>query len=307
MILGSMPYVVATVRGEVEGGQTYLLSRIGEYTRAPQVGPLIVFILGLLLAWKFGEPLLARQEHKIRLMILILLLLAGLAGLNVQILSGYDAAHAKHFWNRLIQPVGFFLAGCGLFHMVERHKLRRLDHVAAGVLVIVLLNAGARQLYAGSQIAEQQEAAGPEVELLTWIGSHVPGESVIGTVDFQLGLLIPVMGPNFSYVPTEKRTLTPTDEILNRCHELALLLAASPDDFYRQDLVCGGTPRSFFEEQSLYSQTRGHRNGRPAYKLDYVVDRSGRPVPPLIAASFPQSAILHVNQEYQLIQLGERR
>jgi hypothetical protein len=43
-----------------------------------------------------------------------------------------------------------------------------------------------------------------------------------------------------------------------------------------------------------------------AYKLDYVVDVSGKPVPPLIAARFPLSEIIHVNQRYQLIQLAER-
>jgi hypothetical protein len=306
MIAASTPYIIATARGKVEGGQTYLLDRAGVYTRAPQVIPLLAFIVGVLLIWKFGEPLLAGQERNTRIVLLILLLLAGVAGLNFQILSGYDAQHETHFWNRLIQPVGFFLAGCCLLTIVERWRLRRMDYIAAGVFVLILLNSGVRQLYAGNQIAEEQRASRPEVELLAWIRSHVPGGSVLGTLNFELVALIPAMGPNFSYLPMEKRTLTPPDEIVERCYELAFLLTASPDDFYRQRFACGGIPRSFSEEYALYSQTHGGPSGRPAYKLDYVVDRSGRPVPPRVAVSFPQSAIVHVNQRYQLIQLAER-
>jgi len=125
-------------------------------------------------------------------------------------------------------------------------------------------------------------------------------------VNFEIVALIPVMGPNFSYLPMEMRTVTPAGEILDRCYDLAVLVAASPDEFFRQRFACVGKPRSFSEAYTLYSQTHGGPSGRPAYKLDYVVDRSGKPVPPRIAASFPQSAIVHVNQRYQLIQLAGR-
>ena len=306
MMVASTPYIIATVRGKVEGGQTYLLRRAGEYTHAPQVIPLLAFILGLLLVWKFGEPLLAGQERNTRIALLILLLLAGLAGLNFQILSGYDAMHGKHFWNRLIQPVGFFLAGCWLLAVVERWRLRRMDHIAAGVFVLILSNAGARQLYAGNQIAELQRATRPEVELLVWVRSHLPAGSVIGALDAELVALIPAMGPNFSYVPMEMRTLTPTEEIDNRCYELAFLLAASPERFYRLQFSCKGRRRSVPEQHSHYSQTHRDQGGGPAYKLDYVVDDSVRPMRPLILAGLPLSALFHVNQRYQLIQLGER-
>ena len=308
-IVASAPYIAATVRGTLEGSQRELLSHIGgsAFTHAPSVMPLLGFLVGSLLVWKFGEHLLTGQEHSVRILLLVLLLLAGLAGLNFQILSGYDAAHDKHFWNRLIQPVGFFLAGCWLLGPVEkRQNLRWRDHFAAGLLIVVLLNAGARQLYVGGQIAEQQRASRPEIELLAWIRSHVPGGSVIGTVNFEIVALIPAMGPNFSYLPMEMRTVTPAGEILDRCYDLAVLVAASPDEYYRQRFACVGIPRSFFEASALYSQTHGGPSGKPAYKLDYVVDRSGKPVPPRVAASFPRSTIVHVNQQYQLIQLAER-
>lgn len=306
MIAGATPSIIGAVRGAVEGGQTYLLARMGGFTHAPAVLPLLAYVTGIPVVWKFGGGLLGGQEHKVRIMLLVLLLMAGLAGMNFQMLSGYDAQHEKHFRNRLIQPVGFFLVGCWLLSAAERRKLRRMEYVAAGMLVLVLLNAGARQLYVGNQIAEPQRATRPEVQLLAWARSHLPAGSVIGALDLELITLIPVMGPNFSYVPLSIRTLTPTEEIENRCSELAFFLASSPDRFYRLQFPCNGRRRSFAEQYSHYLQARRDQGGGPAYKLDYVVDDSGRPMPPLIAASFPRSSVIHVNQRYQLIQLAER-
>jgi hypothetical protein len=305
MVVSSTPYIIATVRGRIEGGQAYLLSRIGEYTHAPHVIPLLALILGLLLVWSFGERLLDDKEHRARIIVLTLLLLAGIAGLNFQVVSGYDALHEKHFWNRLIQPVGFFLAGCGLLAAAEnlKRRLPQVAQIAAAVLVIVLVNAGARQLYAGKQMAEQQRATRPEVELLGWVRSHLPAESVIGTLDAELVALIPTMGPNFSYVPMAMRTFTPTEEIVNRCHELASVLV-SPDPSHRPQLACAGTPGLFSESYAQSPQAQRKESGGFAYKIDYVVDVCGRPVPPLIAARFPRSEIIHVNQRYQLIQLA---
>jgi hypothetical protein len=125
-------------------------------------------------------------------------------------------------------------------------------------------------------------------------------------VNFEIVALIPAMGPNFSYLPMEMRTVTPAGEIFDRCYDLAVLVAASPDEYYRQRFACVGIPRTFSEANALYSQTHGGPSGRPAYKLDYVVDGSGKPVPPRVAASFPQSTVVHVNQQYQLIQLAGR-
>jgi hypothetical protein len=309
MIVASAPYIAATVRGTLEGSQTQLFSHIGgsAFTHTPSVIPLFVFAAGSFFVWKFGQKLVEGQEHGLRLLLLVLLLLAGFAGLNFQIFSGYEAAHDKHFWNRLIQPVGFFLAGCWSLVAAERRRQspRRLNYIAAGLLALILLNAAARQLYAGGRIAEHQRASRPEIELLAWIRTHVPEQSVIGTLNFEIVALIPAMGPNFSYVPMEMRTVTPTGEIGDRCYDLALLLTTSPDDFYRQRFACGGRQRPYSEDV-LYSQTHGSPSGRPAYRLDYVIDRSGKPLPPRIAASFPKAAIIHTNQRYQLIQLAGR-
>lgn len=319
-IAASLPYILAAARGKAEGGQTYLLARMGRFNHTPSVVPLLCCVLGLLLVWKFGERFLGDQGHQARIVIFILVLLSGLAGLNFQVLSGYDAQH-PHFWNRLILPVAFFLFGCWLLSAAENlRRHQRLFHGAAlGILICIVLNAGARQVYAGARIAELQPASGPESELLMWVRSNLPVGSVIGTVDPDLILMIPAMGPNFTYVPTGLRSLTPSSEIVDRYYELASVLglsaaeveaiatspahATSPAAALRPQLLLVlsyvGTPRTFLEGYRRYRQEPGGRGRR----LDYVVSNPGIPIPAGIAEHFIHAQILHVNQHYQIIGL----
>jgi len=85
MIAASLPYITATVRGKAEDGQSYLLARMGDYTHTPVVVPLLVCVVGLFLVWKFGERWLEGQEYQSRIGMFSVILLAGLAGLNFQV------------------------------------------------------------------------------------------------------------------------------------------------------------------------------------------------------------------------------
>lgn len=314
-IAASLPSIIAAGRGIDEGGRTYLLARMGSFTHTPRLVPLFCAVPGLLLFWKFGGRLFRGQEHQARIGMFVLVLLAGLLGLNFQVLSGYDAQHS-HFWNRLILPVAFFLCGGWLLSVAEsvtRDRRRAFHAAAVVILVCILLNAGARQAYVGTRIAGEQRASRPESELLMWARSNLPPGSVVGAVDPDLLLMIPAMGPNFTYVPSGLRSLTPTDEIVDRYYELASLLglpaaeveaiAASPGHVQASQLLavlgCAGTPPMFSKGYLRYRQKQAAR----ARRLDYVVSDPGKPIPARIAEQFVKARVLHINQRYQLISL----
>jgi hypothetical protein len=340
MVLGSLPFVVATVHGRAEGGETDYLARIGTYTHAARLAPLLCFMLGFLLIWKFGKRFFGEQQQQLHIAIFIVLLLAGLAGLNIQILSGYDAQHG-HFWRRLILPVAAFLCECWLVSATERRWNR--PHVLKGLVVATLIsivfNAAARQVYVGIQTADLQRASRPEIALLKWVQSHLPSESVIGTVDPDLILLIPAITTNFTYVPPGLRSLTPTGEIVDRYYELASLLGLSTAEVdsiamlpahHSTDSqllwvlrVWGGAvpPPSLshdredsqLSQMSTYSETRrmfseGYRRCQQVHvdrgrRLDYVVSYSGSPIPAPIETHFRHARVVYANQRYQLIAL----
>ena len=341
MVFLSIPYILATIRGNAEGGQTYLLARVGEYTHAPRLVPLFCFAVGLILLWKLGKRPFWKQVVQIRVEIFMLLLLSGLAGLNFQVFSGFDALHHGHFWRRVILPVIFFLSGCLLLSATEKrwNRPRILNGVLVGIIICILVNAAVRQVAAGIRIAEWQRASRAEIELLKWIRSNLPAGSVIGTVDPDLILLIPAISANYTYVPAGLRSLTPTGEIIHRYYELASLLGLSADQI---DSIASASAHQTTDSQLLlvlrvhgdskglpqlhdnedlqlvwlerYDETRrtfseGYRQyqqlhvGDGGRRLDYVVSSAGVPIPTEIVRRFVHARILHRNGQYQLIAL----
>jgi hypothetical protein len=306
MIGASLPNIIATARGKAEGGQTYLLERSALFTHNPRLVPLLCCSLGLFLVWKFGKRLFEGQEQQARIGMFILILLSGLAGLNFQILSGFDLMH-DHFWNRLILPTAFFLCGYWIFSTVEnlkRDRLRDFNRVALVALICIILNAGAREVYVGVQIAEQQRASRPEIELLMWARSNLPFGSVIGTVDPDLILMIPSTGPYFNYVPSAGRSFTSTSEIVDRYYELASLLGLSTSEVesiikFNDVLDYSGTLQTFLEGYRRYRKEQSER----LRKLDYVVVNSEIEIPVEIEKRFSHARILYINQKFKLIGL----
>lgn len=315
MIVASLPYVVATARGRAEGGQTFLLSRMGAYTHLPRMGPLLLLLAGFALAWKFGKRLFTASEQNARIGMFMVLLLSGLAGLNLQVISGYDAQHS-HFWSRLIFPTAFFLCGCWLFSVVENlrgYPQLTLSRCALIALICIIGNSGARQIVVGLREAQQQRETRPEIELMTWVRSNLPGGIVVGTVDPDLILMIPALTLCFTYVPAGIRSLTPTHEILSRYYYLASILglsvwqvesmAASPGHVQPSQLLLAlgysGTPQTFSEGYLRYEPGAVDLQNR----LDYIISTPAPKIPANIAERFVHARILHTNDQYQIIGL----
>ena len=339
IVFGSLPFIVAVAHGRSQGGQSYLLARVGTYTRTPHLIPLLFFVLGFLLTWRMGNPFFGNQGRHVRVGIFVCLFLSALAGMNIQMLTGYDAQHA-HFWNRLILPVGVLLCGCWLLAAAERrwNRSHLLKASLIGILISLLLNAGTRQVVVGTENAKLQRASRPEIQLLQWVRSNLPAESVIGTVDPDLILLVPALTANFTYVPTGLRSLTPTEEIVDRYYELASFLDLTPAEVqavavtpshhsvhsqlflvlwgfidpvaiplshestksgYQWVLKYLDNPGAFAEGYYRYTQMHLDRE----HRLDYVVYSAGKSMPPAIQGYYAHAKTVYVNQQYQLIAL----
>jgi hypothetical protein len=143
----------------------------------------------------------------------------------------------------------------------------------------------------------------------------VPQGSVIGAIDPELILLIPALGPNFSYVPSGLRSLTPTGEIVRRFYDLALFLGLSEQDVRNLAAVRAhlhasallfalgydGSGESFADGYRRYRQ--GPHTARTAshHRLDYVIVEADRQLP----ADIPRAAaVVHANGRYRLLEMG---
>jgi hypothetical protein len=252
-----------------------------------------------------------------RVFLLTVLLVAGLGGLNFQVLAGYDAQH-EHFWNRLILPLAFFLGCLAVLSSLEARASRyaRLYRpVLAAAFLCILSNAAARQMYVGLRVAPIQRASDPKLTLLRWVRSQLPPEQVIGSLEPEFIQAIPAISPEFTYVPSGLRSLTSTGEIVQRYYELAKLIGLSAQEFdalvairnhlgeSRLGVILGlgGHTEWFTRGYSSYLLANdSHR------RLDYVILPSERGMPPNLMRQFPAAKVVYCNAGYEVISVSGR-
>ncbi len=305
MVLLAIPYAVASARGGAQGGQTYLLERMGAFTHRPDFLPLLAgFVLTFLLA-KFGAGFSSKQPVYF---ILTLLVAGALWGMNAQILTGFETQR-WHFWKRLALPLCFFVLSSLTASVVDLRKHRLITGV---LLVLLILNTAARLCVAGMRIAPHQKASAPAQMLFAWVRSHISPGVVIGTIDPELILYIPALTNDYTYVPSGLRSLTSTAEIVDRFDELACSLHLSADDVARETAIPNhlahstellqvlglsytGDPRAF---EWFVKQYRSYllRCKRPSRRLDYVIVGAGSTA----NARFKQ---VYANSDYRLLQV----
>ncbi len=224
-----IPFLIAVLKGRAEGGQAHLLAQFGDPSHQPNALPLVLALAGLGLILIRGQKLFSEPSTGL----LCLAAIAGLLGMNVQILSGMSFQQ-YHFLYRLTEPVCLFLACCLIARL--RPPAERTATVA---LAALLLFATGRQIVAATRFAPLQRSDTPEIQLLTWIRTNLPPQQVIGTSDPDLILLIPAITPDFTYIPSNMRTLTSPAEITVRQAELETFLnaPASAPPAHRLDYV----------------------------------------------------------------------
>lgn len=308
----AIPFALAAKAGSADGGQTALLRRMGSMTHKPEWIPLcLAFLLfiGLLLN---GKRIFTGELVRTRHALLLSLGLAGLLGINTQIVTGYNAQH-DHFWNRLILPIAFYLGAAMLWWWGERggkpsEGTRTL--LAKAILLVVLLNVGVRQCYAADHTTKSQTTTDSRIEMMQWVRSYLPPETVVGSSDPDLILLIPALTSDYTYVPSGLRSLTPTDEILRRYFELSQLTGISDEKMFQiatrrahlhasQLLLTLGinniTPRELIES---YHEFRSNCPTKLTGKLDYLV--VGLKQATSLRQRFPAARAVHDNTEYEL-------
>ncbi|MDQ2842693.1 MAG: hypothetical protein M3Y72_16970 [Acidobacteriota bacterium] len=318
MLLVSLPFGITAVRGKLQGGQTYLLERMGAFTHGPDFFPLICALLLTLLLFKFGKQFCRAQPT---LYLLALLVAGSLYGMNFQIFSGYETQR-WHFWKRLALPVCFFLLATAAGFFAEKIlvlKIRRAQLAAYFLFALLVLNTTTRVACAALNTAPFQRASNPQIAMLRWARSNLPSNRVVGTVDPELILLIPALTSDYSYVPSGLRSLTSTEEIVSRYFELACMLGLSPSQIEKAAAVPNHLAHStellhtlglsFTGDPSVYrwfvnryrsdhAQCRG-----PSWRLDYLAIPAGdSSAEAAIAERFPGARVIYRNSEYLLLE-----
>ncbi len=316
MIAIAIPDVMASLRGKEQGGQTFLLERMGAYTHRPDLLP-------LLCAVPLTVVLLVSGKKYCRIypayFVLTALVAASLYSMNSQIFSGYET-QSWHFWKRLALPVCFFILATGTACLVSRSNPLRFDYwrIAARVMLLLLIvDTTARLTYVGVRVASFHRATNPGIAMLTWVRTHLPAGQVIGTINPELILLIPALTADYTYAPSGLRSLTSTAEIISRYFEVACLIGDSPSEIARLAAVPNHLGHSTELLQALGLSYTGDpavyksfvtqyrdaysKCSRPRWRLDYLVIPASAGS---IAQRWPWARVIYSNSLYRLLDLN---
>jgi hypothetical protein len=218
--LVGVPYFSWTARGMRSGFQQNLMWRVGSLSRSPDL-PAMALAASLLIFFcifcKF--QIRAKSEWNVLLQVSLLAVIVGAAlGLNLHILTGFDAQRL-HFYNRALQPLATYTAGLLILgYEPAKKKLHGRAMLVLTSIALVLLISGAclRQIETGRNTAQLHRQSDPRIDVLTWLRSHEPTDSVVGSTDRDLLTLIPGITGTWTFVPLGDRSMAPNLEILTR-------------------------------------------------------------------------------------------
>jgi hypothetical protein len=189
--------------------QKNLMERVGSFSR--DLSPIDLWLALILTGAAIW--LYARGRMQPLTMALIFVLAGGALGLNVHLLTGYNAQHG-HFMNRCVQPLFFFL-----FSMVLLRRLPRIPHwpwlYTLATLILVSLGAY-RQVRVAGTIAESHDRAENSVQLVETLRERIADGSVVGSTDPQVLTLLPAISTLWTFVPLGDRSQASNDDILRR-------------------------------------------------------------------------------------------
>ncbi len=315
MLLLAIPYAVVTVNGNRQGGQAHLLARMGLYSYAPHIFPLVAVLVLTVALLLIGKRL---YRNRPGYFVLAILVCGALYGMNFQIISGFET-QPWHFWKRLALPLCYFLGISFAAHFAEntrRIRARACRGTAYLVLFLLILETAARLTYAALATAPLQRASQPDLALLDWVRANLPRDQVIGTVNPELILLIPAIAPDYTYVPSGLRSLTSSDEIVERYFELDCLLGLSPHQVESAAAVANHLGHStellhvlglsYTGDPEVYrSFVNGYRKFQaacvlPKWQLDLVVTSSPEEAA-AVHRNLPLVKTLYQNSRYELL------
>jgi hypothetical protein len=256
------------------------------------------------------------------LSIMAALLFGGLVGLNFHVITGFDAQHT-HFYNRLLQPLGCFFAPLAVLAWLDERDWRsllRATAVAIGAASVLLLCLGLyRQARVGIDTAVHHRASDSRMATLLWIREHLPPQTVIGSSDDRLFLLIPAVTGNWTFVPMGLRSMAPTREILLRYLLLSALEGKQwheiRDTLTRKRLgdtfgsvivqpMIGAvqlSPRALAMVESMWNHGKLDRE-LAARKLDFLIVEAERP---LETMRLRNPKTIFVNHDWRVLDVRE--
>ncbi len=199
--------------------------------------------------------------------------LGGIAGMNMQVITGFNLQAENHFPHMVIQPTVILVFGLLFVRVLIAWLGRGYEHhpvlrgVGAGAFVLLFTACAVAQVTAGADTAQFHRMNPSNRMLFKWLGEHSRIGDVVATTSLQLCIELPVYTHNYTLLAEGSRTSGTNEEVIERLL-LTDALASTPVSRVAEQLrETDSTPHAlplathsyFLFEQSPYSNADGHR------------------------------------------------
>jgi len=261
--LGSLPFWVTVASASRYPNLATVVGRhISEVGHLPPPYKLVysaiyslIFLAFAAIFWRFGSVTTVhdRRWRTSNLLFHAAIFVAGLAALNIEVITGFNVEAMLHYNNRLFQPfltlAAFSLVLASLPRLLQLTGLSRLVRhgpraVGVGIICLLVL-AGLRQAVVASNTAAAHAMTDSHQQLFAWLNTHTQLDDVVLTSDKSINDLLPVQTHNRVFVPNAERTSAPDGEIAQRFLIAMKLLQHSPGEvraLLAQDVTHGEPP-----------------------------------------------------------------
>jgi hypothetical protein len=206
-----------------------------------------------------ARPKEAQRYGTVLLTVLGCALLGGLAGMNMQVVTGFNIQPEHHYPHMVLQPLGLTLLLLAFAGLTERVNLSRRS--GAVLFAAVYLACCGSQLEAAVNSAEIHRMPETDRALFAWLGEHSDKGSMVATTDFRLCVVLPLYTHNGTLIADGTRSGASDAELVER-FLLASALTRTPESIVQERLSqVGGITYSYylFETSPTYFDSNRHR------------------------------------------------
>ena len=189
-----LPFLV-TVAIARSQGLTNLMERLGTFNRESSLTDLAL-ALTITSAVVF---VYARNWVPPLAIALSFALAGGALGLNLHLITGYNAKDYYHFMKMFIQPLAFFVFGIVILRWLPRPCYRAW--VCIPVVLVLFTLAAYRQVRVARNVVGGHDRTEGPVQLVETLRNRLPAGSVVGSTDPQVLALLPALSTLWTFVP----------------------------------------------------------------------------------------------------------
>ena len=235
--VGALPYLLWTHASKASGSYRERVARLGMvYSHAvtPQGIQLSLLwgsaVVVLVACWFWMRRRAAPDERRDAMhdsvVVIAAAALGGIAGMNMQVITGFNIQAEFHFTHMVIQPTVILLA-CLLVAWWQRDVMAR-PWIWRGAFAVFFVACTASQVSAGIHSAPFHRIHASDRALFDWLEAHSASGAVVATTNLRVDLEMPIYSHNRLLVVNGTRAAGSNEELQERLLLANRLVATSP-------------------------------------------------------------------------------